>query len=518
MTDSENLNSPPEVPETSAALRRNEARFAAFMEHLPGVAFIKDLEGRYVYHNEAYQRLFGRSPEEIIGHTDPELWPPEQAAEYRRSDAKVVATQAPVEAFEPMTQADGQHTWLVYKFPIMEEDKVVLVGGVGIDVTERRTLEGQLTQARKMEALGRLAGGVAHDFNNLLTVISGYCQLALEGVETAAPAKMTTWLQEILNSSRRAAALTGQLLAFSRRQPVQARTFDLGLLLRDMKSLLERMVGELVELDIKCVDCDGKPCLIHADPHQIEQVIMNLAVNARDAMPLGGALNIRCGLAANRLDGTLLGRRSIAVDVTDNGVGMDEKVKAHMFEPFFTSKSTGKGTGLGLSTVYGVVSQAGGEIEVESEPGKGTTFRIYFPLASGPVELVPAVSSAPGGTEVILLAEDEASLNTLAQTILRRLGYTVLAAENGQQALQLWEEHNGEVDLLLTDVIMPLMSGSELAHELRGRKPNLKVLFMSGYTDDMIASHGVMTGETQFLQKPFTSEKLGRTVRDVLDA
>jgi PAS domain S-box-containing protein len=499
-------------------LRRNEARFEAFMKYLPGVAFIKDLEGRYVYYNQASQRLFGKAPEEFIGRTDPELWPAELAAEYQRNDAKVVATGAPVEAFEPVIHGDGQHTWLIYKFPIMEDEKVVLVGGIGIDVTERRTLEDQLTQARKMEALGRLAGGVAHDFNNLLTVISGYCQLALEGVGTATPAKMTTWLQEILNSSRRAAALTGQLLAFSRRQPVQARTFDLGLLLQGMNSMLERMVGELVELHIECTHRGGRPCLIHADPHQIEQVMMNLAVNARDAMPLGGTLEVRCGLAERRGDGTLLGQPSVSIEVADTGVGMDEKIKAHMFEPFFTSKSTGKGTGLGLSTVYGVVSQSGGEIEVDSEPGKGTTFRIFLPLASGPVETVPNASMAPAGNEVVLLVEDEASLNTLAQTILRRLGYTVLAAESGQQALELWEQHKGLVDLLLTDVIMPQMSGSDLAHVLRGKKPNLKVLFMSGYTDDMIASHGVMNGGTQFLPKPFTSEKLGRTVRDVLDA
>ncbi len=514
MTEAQQSNPLPEKREE--ARRIDESRFAAFMQHLPGVAFIKDLEGRYIYYNDASQ-LFGKPPEAFIGHTDPELWPADQAAEYQRTDTEVVRTKAPVEAFESATHTDGPHTWLIHKFPIVEGGRVVLVGGIGIDITERRTLEDQLTQARKMEALGRLAGGVAHDFNNLLTVISGYCQLALEGVETAPPAKMTIWLQEILNSSRRAAALTGQLLAFSRRQPVQARTFDLSILLRDMNTLLQRIVGEIVDLRIECANCDG-PCLVHADPHQIEQVIMNLAVNARDAMPLGGTLEVKCGMAERRSDGTLLKRPSVFIEVADTGIGMDEKIKAHMFEPFFTSKSTGKGTGLGLSTVYGVVSQAGGEIEVDSEPGRGTTFRIYLPLASGPVEAIPLVSSAPAGIETILLVEDEASLNTLAQTILRRLGYTVLAADSGPRALELWEENKGRVDLLLTDVIMPQMSGSELAHELRQKKPNLKIVFMSGYTDDMIGSHGVLSGETQFLQKPFTSEKLGRTVRDALDA
>jgi len=498
-------------------LRQNEQRFAAFMNHLPGIAFIKDLEGRYVYYNEASQRLFGKPPEAFIGHTDRELWPPEPAAQYQSNDAKVVLSKAPIEATEIVPHPDGQHTWLIYKFPIIENDKVSFVGGVGIDVTERRTLEDQLAQARKMEALGRLAGGVAHDFNNLLTVISGYGQLALEGVETATSAKLTIWLQEILNSSRRAAALTGQLLAFSRKQPVQTHLFDLSVLLRDMETLLQRMVGELVELNIDCTDCE-RPCVVQTDPHQMEQVIMNLAVNARDAMPLGGILDITCGIAAHPPDRPTLANGAAFIEVRDTGIGMDEKVKAHMFEPFFTSKTTGKGTGLGLSTVYGVVSQAGGEIEVVSEPGEGTVFRIYLPLAIGNVEVTPAPVSIPTGRETILLAEDEPSLNTLAQTILRRLGYTVFAAENGPAALALWEETAGRIDLLLTDVIMPQMSGGELAHRLREKNPRLKVLFMSGYTDDMIASHGVMAGETQFLQKPFTSEKLGSMVRAVLDA
>jgi PAS domain S-box-containing protein len=502
---------------SSAAEQFDGALFGAFMKHLPGVAFIKDLEGRYVYYNGATQRLFGRPPEAFIGRTDPELWPPELAAAYQRSDAEVVRTKAPVESFEAAAHIDGPHTWLIHKFPIMDGDQVSLVGGIGIDVTERRNLEDQLTQARKMEALGRLAGGVAHDFNNLLTVISGYCQLALEGLDNATAAKMRLWLQEILNSSRRAAALTGQLLAFSRRQPVQARTFDLSILVRDMNSMLQRMLSESIELRIDCA-CPDSPCLVHADPHQMEQVIMNLAVNARDAMPLGGALELKCRCATRRPDGTLLPQSSVVLEVSDTGVGMDEKVKAQMFEPFFTSKSTGKGTGLGLSTVYGVISQAGGDIEVDTEPGRGTTFRIYLPLARGPVASIPPVSSAPAGSETILLVEDEASLNTLAQTILRRLGYTVLAAESGSQALELWAQSKGRVDLLLTDVIMPQMSGSELAHQLRGKKPQLKILFMSGYTNDMIESHGVLNGETGFLQKPFTSEKLGRTVREVLDA
>jgi len=274
------------------SLRQSEQRFSAFMRHLPGVAFIKDLRGRYVYYNEASWAQFQMRPEDIVGKTDEQVWPPENAERYRENDQAVIEGRRPIEFVEPVAHADGMHSWLIYKFPIMEAEKVVFVGGVGIDITERSILEEQLTQARKMEALGRLAGGVAHDFNNLLTVISGYGQLALEGAGSAPAERMIMWLQEILNSSRRAAGLTGQLLAFSRRQAIQPKLLDLGDLLRNMHRLLQRVIGEHVELT---VHCGSEPCLIRADANQIEQVIMNLAVNARDAMPLGGSLEIVCG-------------------------------------------------------------------------------------------------------------------------------------------------------------------------------------------------------------------------------
>lgn len=500
------------------SLRRSERTFAAFMSHLPGVAFIKDSTGKYVYYNEASSSLFHMPPNEVIGKMDEDIWPPEDAARHRANDKAVLESGRPVEFVEPVPQSDGIHSWLIFKFPIVVDESPALVGGIGIDITERRTLEDQLTQARKMEALGRLAGGVAHDFNNLLTVISGYGQLALEGLGTTSIPRLTSYIQEILNSARRASGLTGQLLAFSRRQTVQPKVLDLGTLLNNIELLLRRMIGEHVELS---VHCGPEPCLIRADAHQMEQVLMNLAVNARDAMPLGGTFEIRCGVLPEPLERPGRAPLSVLLEVTDTGIGMDESVKARMFEPFFTSKDKGKGTGLGLSTVYGVVSQAGGEIEVESEPGQGSKFRIYLPGATEEAE-APAGSAnttvATAGLETVLLVEDEASVRALAETVLRKFGYNVLVADSGEAALEIWRHRRDSIDVLLTDVIMPHMSGGELAHKLREMNPSLKVLFMSGYTDDMIASHGVLAGETQLIQKPFTAEGLGRKLRDVLDA
>jgi len=499
-------------------LRKSEQRFAAFMRHLPGVAFTKDLSGRYIYYNEAAWTNFRKRPEEIIGLTDSELWPPDEAARFRDNDLAVIKAERPLEFVERVAQQDGSHSWLIYKFPIIEKDKVTLVGGIGIDITERRILEEQLTQSGKMEALGRLAGGVAHDFNNLLTVIAGYGQLALESVGVAPPERMQSYLREILDSSRRASGLTGQLLAFSRRQVLQLKVIDLSTLLRDMERLLQRVIGEHVELT---VELGPGECLILADANQMEQAIMNLAVNARDAMPLGGQLTLRCERLREPVrqpDGEFL---DVLLEVRDTGIGMDAAVQAQVFDPFFTSKEQGKGTGLGLSTVYGVVSQAKGKIELESKPGEGTVFRLYFPAADPDAPDAPAAVrsySSPRGRETILLVEDEANVRALAETILRRLGYNVLVAESGPQAVRVWEQVSGRVDALLTDVIMPQMSGGDLAHALREKNPHLRVLFMSGYTDDMIASHSVLAGDTQLIQKPFTAEALGRKLRGVLDS
>jgi CheY-like chemotaxis protein len=324
-------------------------------------------------------------------------------------------------------------------------------------------------------------------------------------------------MREILESSRRASALTAQLLAFSRRQALHLEVFDLGDLLRGMERMLQRLIGEQVELTVK--SC-GTDCLIKADKNQMEQAIMNLAANARDAMPLGGALCLHCDRLPEPIpqeDGEPF---QVVLEVKDTGVGMNSAVQSKIFDPFFTSKEPGRGTGLGLSTVYGVVSQAKGIIEVESIEGEGTVFRLYFPGAIAMVDAtVPARNvTTPRGRENVLLVEDEASVRALAETILKRLGYNVMVADSGAEALLVWEQRSGAIDVLLTDVIMPHMSGGDLAHKLREMNPHLRVLFMSGYTDDMIASHGVLAGETQLIQKPFTAEALGRKLRAVLDA
>jgi nitrogen-specific signal transduction histidine kinase len=398
-----------------------------------------------------------------------------------------------------------------------KKGSVIAASHVARDITERRSLEVQRLHAQKLESLGVLAGGVAHDFNNLLTVISGYGQLALESLGNAPPERLTGYMQEILNSARRASGMTGQLLAFSRRQVVQPKVIDLRDLLRNMERLLQRMIGEHVDVS---VHCGHEPCLIRADAHQMEQVLMNLAGNARDAMPLGGMFEIECGLLPEPVTRPGFPPLSVLLEVRDTGIGMDEPTKARMFEPFFTSKGQGKGTGLGLSTVYGVVSQAGGDIDVESEPGHGSKFRIYFPLAAGKAEELPPLpdDAAPVGLETVLLVEDEPGVRALAETVLKKLGYKVLVADSGASALAIWRERQGSIDVLLTDVIMPQMSGGDLAHKLREMNPRLKILFMSGYTDDMLASHGVLAGETQLIQKPFTAEALGRRLRGVLDA
>ena len=498
-------------------LRRSEQRFSAFMRHLPGIAFIKNPDGKYVYGNEAFGKLFSRTSAEIVSTTDWELWPAEESARHRENDAVVIRTGNPLERLEAITQADGEHTWLISKFPIFDETgKVCLVGGIGVDLTERQVLEDQLAQARKMEALGRLAGGVAHDFNNLLTVISGYGQLALESGSGSPSGQVSRYLQEMLNAARRAAGLTARLLAFSRPQSIEAKTLDLCGLVRDLERLLQRLIGEHIDL---AVHCSQEPCYIQADPHQIEQVLVNLAINSRDAMPLGGILDIHCSALAQPIERAGIAPLEIRLEVRDTGVGMDGSVKAQLFEPFFTSKEKGRGTGLGLATVYGVVTEAGGKIEVDSSPGEGCAFRIYLPRAPEPVEThLPApVTYAPPGIETVLLVEDEPSVRTLAEAMLKRLGYSVVTADSGLAALEIWRKLEGGVDILLTDVVMPQMSGGELAQKLRGMKPALKILFMSGYTDDMLIHHGVLEGEIHLIQKPFTAEMLGARLRSVLD-
>jgi two-component system cell cycle sensor histidine kinase/response regulator CckA len=394
------------------------------------------------------------------------------------------------------------------------------------DVTERTRAqeallktEEQLRHAQKMDAVGRLAGGVAHDFNNLLSVILSYAEILLADLKPVEP--MRDQVDQIRRAAARAADLTRQLLTFSRHQVVTPKVIDLNDLLVNLDKMLQRIIGVDVALVLSC----GRPLgHVRADPGSIEQVIMNLVVNARDAMPQGGKLtmetaNVLIDEESARVHlGTKPGPH-VMLAVSDTGVGMDRATQARIFEPFFTTKQVGKGTGLGLSTVFGIVQQSNGSIWVYSEPGRGTTFKVYLPRVDEAVDVVRA--TPPGttrrGTEAVLLVEDDEQVRSVASSILRRHGYRVLEARNGGEAMLLCETHAQTIDLLISDVVMPLMGGPELARRLSTARPAMKVLCMSGYTDDSVVRHGVMDSDIAYLQKPITPESLTRKVREVLD-
>jgi signal transduction histidine kinase/ActR/RegA family two-component response regulator len=403
--------------------------------------------------------------------------------------------------------------------PLRDPDgKVVRVTGVAEDITDRRELEDQLRQAQKMEAIGSLAGGIAHDFNNILSVILTYAEMTLGDLQTGDP--MRDDLQEIKDAGLRAADLTRQLLAFSRRQILQPKVIDLNLILARMEKMLRRLIGEDIELT---VIPSSSAASVNVDPGQMEQVIMNLAVNARDAMQDGGKLTI--AVEAKVLDATCAlehGSRPgphVMLAVTDTGVGMDAATQAHIFEPFFTTKEQGKGTGLGLSMVFGIVRQSGGSIRVRSEPQHGTSFEVYLPQVAADVAEQEQQPQRPAlhGSETVLLVEDDEMVRKVARAVLERHGYHVLEAHSGGDALVICEQ-NPDVDLLLTDIVMPRMSGAQLATRLTQARPDLKVLFMSGYTDDTVLLHGVLHAQVAFLQKPFTPQALLTRVRETLDS
>jgi nitrogen-specific signal transduction histidine kinase/CheY-like chemotaxis protein len=387
-------------------------------------------------------------------------------------------------------------------------------------MTERRTLENQFRQAQKMEAVGRLAGGVAHDFNNLLTVILSYTDMLMEDVSPRDTRAED--LSEIRKAAVAAASLTRQLLAFSRQQVIEPRLLNLNDVVASSEKMLRRLIGE--DIDVQTT-LSSVPLTVLIDPGQLEQVMMNLAVNARDAMPTGGRLtletaNVTLDADYARDHWPMTAGNFAMLAVSDIGCGMDEQTRSRMFEPFFTTKGAGQGTGLGLATVYGIVQQSNGSISVYSEPGKGTCFKIYFPLLDEAPEQYAAkrVSEAtPTGTETILLAEDATAVRVAARQILERFGYTVLEAANGADALSA-AQHGAAIDLLLTDVVMPEMSGRELVDRFAKLRPETRVLFMSGYTDDAIVRHGVLGPGTAYLQKPFSPDTLGRKVREVLDS
>ena len=392
---------------------------------------------------------------------------------------------------------------------------------VARDITGYKNLEAQFLQAQKMEAIGVLAGGVAHDFNNLLNVINGYSELILDDISQDSPVRKD--LEQIRNAGKRAAALTSQLLAFGRKQIMQPEVLNLNIVISQMNSMLRRLIGEDIEFTSISLP-NLRP--VNADPGQIQQIVMNLVVNARDAMPRGGKLTIETSnidLDRNYAQHHPMVKAGphVMLSISDNGVGMDEETQSHLFEPFFTTKQKGKGTGLGLCTVYGIVKQSNGFIWVYSEPGRGTTFKIYFPTATGATDSTKEREESKPvlqGSETVLVVEDEAAVRELTIRILRDRGYNVLEAAGGQEALQIAREYAGEIHLVLTDVVMPAISGSTVVARLVAERPGIRSLFVSGYTDDAIVQHGILDSNVAFLQKPFTVEGLIHKIREVLDS
>ena len=507
-------------------LRRQERLLRQIIDANPSLIFVKDWDGRFVLVNQATAEIYGTTVASLVGKTDADFNPnKDEVAHFLRDDREVMSSaRSKLIGEEPVTNPDtGEKRWFqTIKVPLrLPDDDLPKLLGVATEITERKRLEEQLLQSQKMEAVGQLAGGVAHDFNNILTAIVGYTDLL--AAEFGPGNRHLEDLEEIRKAARRAAALTRQLLAFSRKQVLEPRVIDLNGIVQNLDKMLRSLISENIELKTQLAD-DIESA--RADPNQIEQVIMNLAINARDAMPEGGSLTIET--ANVTLDDDYAARHVSVVPghyvmlaVTDTGCGMDQDTQARIFEPFFTTKPAGRGTGLGLSTVYGIVKQSGGNIWLYSEPGKGTTFKVYLPSVDESPEDVskPATpASRRGGRETVLLVEDDEQLRRLTHRALASHGYTVLEADRGNTALDIARRHKGRIDLLLTDVVMPDTNGTKLADTLRGARPELRVLFMSGYPDGAILHNGMLEHGASYLAKPFTTEAVTRKVRDVLDA
>jgi PAS domain S-box-containing protein len=506
--------------------RASEERYRHIVEHAPaGICEMDLLTGRFLSVNDVMCRYTGYGRDELLSMAVFDLAFPESAESLKDWQRGVLSGNLMPEAGEYKIKAkDGHELWVMVNTRI-EPDPAgnpMRATAVVHDVTERKRLEEQLRQSQKMEAVGRLAGGVAHDFNNLLTAINGFAEMMQFQLEPDHP--LHELADKILDAGRRAADLTRQLLVFSRKQIIQPQVLNLNQVVADMERMLERIIGDDIELNTLLAPDLGR---LRVDPTQIQQIIVNLAVNARDAMPGGGRLTIETAnvfidedYTEEHLE-TQTGEHVLLM-VSDTGVGMSDEVKAHLFEPFFTTKDPGRGTGLGLATVYGIVRQNGGHIWVYSEEGSpgGTTFKIYLPRADPDLDMQPArpaASSLSQGSETILLVEDDAGVRDVGARVLRRQGYQVLEAAGGEEALHVAATHPGPIHLLLTDVVMPRMSGKTLAERLGAERPGLRVLFTSGYTDNIVVHQTILNGEAPFLQKPFSSATLSGEVRQVLD-
>ncbi len=504
-------------------LVEREELFRLITENAADMIAVVDTKNERLYNSPSYEKILGYTPRELGGTTAADQIHPDDREKVFQAAAEARRTGVGKNLEYRMRHKDGSWRTLESRATtILKDGQVEKLVIVNRDVTERKHLEEQFRQSQKMEAVGRLSGGVAHDFNNLLGVIIGYGEIIQERTEVENP--LRSCVDEILKAGHRAAGLTRQLLAFSRQQVMDSRVLDLNVVVKDMEKMLKRLIGEDIRLK---TSLDSGLMRIKADQGQIEQVIMNLAVNARDAMPGGGELVLTTSNFhmneefVRRYPYPVLVGDYVQFTVTDNGVGMDATTRARVFEPFFTTKEKGKGTGLGLSMVYGVVKQSGGYIEVLSEPGAGATFKIYLPqveVAADPRKLQETeLPASMLGNETLLVVEDEESLRKLSRHLLELCGYRVLEAGNGIEALRVSRQYQGMIHLLLTDVVMPGMSGRALAEQLTRERPNARVVYMSGYTGQTVGEHGVLVEGSFFLPKPFTREGLARKIREALD-
>ena len=510
--------------QTEEILQKRESKFQTIFERVAvGVALV-DAGGQLIESNPALQQMLGYSEEELRNRVLNEFTHPDDAAmDADLHHELVIGKRDHYQIEKRYVRKDGEVIWgrLNVSLDRGTQGRSQLTICMVEDITEHKRLETQFFQSQKMETVGRLAGGIAHDFNNILTVIKGYSQLLLHGLKEGDPLRET--VGEIKKSTERAENLTRQLLTFSRSQVMEMKVIDLNDLVQNLEKMLRRLIGEDIELIIVLME---EPVRVKVDPGQMEQVILNLAVNARDAMPNGGKLaieteNVELDENYARTHIGVTPGSYVMLSVSDTGVGMTSEVKERVFEPFFTTKEKGKGTGLGLSTIYGIVKQSGGTIWVYSEPGQGTTFKIYLPRVCEEVDALPSredTSPLPKGRETVLLVEDEASVRVLAARALREQGYSVLEATNGNEAMGIAREHGKEkIHLLLSDVVMPQMGAKELVARFKSLHPEIKVLFISGYTDTAIDQHGLSESDIALLQKPFSLTSLARKVREVLD-